>query len=322
MREGGFRPVVFMDHILSVFICMTVIAAAAFWRTNTPVIRMVHLPASKIVTYLSIVLALCKTASGIVYAAVAVPLVCFSRPKVQLSIAMLLVTVALLYPVLRAVGLIPTSAALELASSVSVDRAASLETRFINEDELLERASQRFLFGWGRFGRSFIYNDKGQETSVTDGRWIIDMGTFGFIGFLAEFGLLALPVFSAALALRFAELAKDKVFLCALSLILAMSMVDNLPNSSLRPWTWLIAGSLLGRGEALRACARLPRKLIRTRSSPIKIRGRSISNGWLEVGYLFRYPAKLPLFDCPSDRRQKKKRKAIADLAKNAILQV
>jgi len=259
IRDSGFRPVVFIGHglLVSFFFCTTAVAAAAFWRTNMQVNRR-RLPASGITAYLSIVLVLCKTVGSTVYAAVLVPLVRFTRPKMQLSIAVLLVSVALLYPMLRTADLVPTNAALDLAGLISSDRRDSLETRFTNENELLERAHQRFLFGWGRYGRSFIYNEWGNETSLTDGWWIITMGEFGFIGFLAQFGLLALPVFTAARALRFAESTKDKVFLSALALILAINIFDLLPNSSIRPWTWLVAGALLGRAEALRRWARPP----------------------------------------------------------------
>ncbi len=82
------------------------------------------------------------------------------------------------------------------------------------------------------------------------------MGQFGFFGFLAEFGLLGLAVVRAASALRFVETERERVFLAALALILAINMIDLLPNSSLSPWTWLVAGALLGRAEALRALAR------------------------------------------------------------------
>src|SRR5207302_451138 len=123
-----------------------------------------------------------------------------------------------------AADLVPTNAALDLAGSIDSDRRASLETRFNNENELLERASQRFLFGWGRYGRSRIYGEWGNDVSVTDGWWIVIMGEFGFVGFLAQFGLLALPVFTTARALRFAESTKEKVFLSALALILAINI--------------------------------------------------------------------------------------------------
>lgn len=37
------------------------------------------------------------------------------------------------------------------------------------------------------------------RTSVSpDGQWIITMGSFGFVGFVATFGLLAVPIFCAA----------------------------------------------------------------------------------------------------------------------------
>jgi hypothetical protein len=137
---------------------------------------------------------------------------------------------------------------------VSDNRAESLNTRLTQEDRLVRHASTRFYFGWGRWGRSRVYDEwTGKDVSITDGRWIIILGQFGLVGFLAEFGLLALTVFRAASALRFVRSAKDGVFLSALALIVAINLVDLLPNSSLSPWTWLLAGGLLGRAEALRA---------------------------------------------------------------------
>jgi hypothetical protein len=81
------------------------------------------------------------------------------------------------------------------------------------------------------------------------------MTEYGFIGFLAHFGLLALVVVRAVPALTRAESNRDKVYIAALALIVAISMIDLLPNSSIRPWTWLLAGALLGRAEALYAVA-------------------------------------------------------------------
>src|SRR6266446_1644385 len=224
MRDGGFRPVVFMGHglLVAFFICITTVAATVFWRTNTQAMRTVRLPASGITTYLGVVLVLCKTASATLYTALLVPLVLFAKPRMQLSVAVLLTSVALLYPVLRSVDLVPTSMILDWAGSINSDRERSLEVRFTNEDQLLQRASQRFLFGWGRYGRSFIYDENGYETSLTDGTWIITLGEFGFIGFLASFGLLALPVFAAARSVSFGESNTDKLFLSALALIMAI----------------------------------------------------------------------------------------------------
>jgi len=255
MRDGGYRAMVFMNHGLMVafFVMTTVVAAAALWRMRANLLRLQ--PAGT-VAYLSAILVLCKSAAPMIYGSALVPLVRFTKPRFQLLIATVLVSTALAYPMLRATGLFPTSSLINVSKSISRDRADSLAFRFENEDRLLERASHRFLFGWGRWGRSGIYDpESGKGTSVTDGRWIITIGAFGLFGFLAEFGLLVFPVFHAASALKYARSMYDKVNLAALGLIVAINVVDLLPNAALTPWTWLLAGALLGRAEALHAFA-------------------------------------------------------------------
>jgi hypothetical protein len=263
LRDEGFRAVIFLGNglLVAFFMLTTVVAAAAFWRTGTPVRRGTRLPAAGITAYLGVVLVLCKTLSDVIYAAVLLPLVRFATPKMQAKIALVLVSVALLYPTLRVMDLIPTDTALSFAASVSAERANSLKVRFTNEDHLLQHESQRFWFGWGRFGRNRIYDPSGKDVSLTDGTWIITMGQFGFIGFAAIFGLLAYPVFRAASAFKYAASNNAKVFLAAVTLILAINIFDLLPNSPLRPWTWLLAGALLGQAEALQAFARQQRGL-------------------------------------------------------------
>jgi hypothetical protein len=258
VRDGGFRPVVFLGHGLytAFFAMTTVVAAAALWRTQTRILRF--MPAG-VVGYLGIVLAFCKSAGPIVYGAFLVPLVRWATPRMQLRVATVLVVFALAYPTLRAMDLVPTKLMLEASESVSAERAESLSERFSNEYRLLERATQRFWFGWGRFGRSRIRNEYGAfdrtDLAPADGYWIITMGQFGFIGFLATFGLLGLSVFRASSALRFAESKRDRNFLAALALIVAVYIVNLLPNSDLFSWTWLLVGALLGRAEALCAVA-------------------------------------------------------------------
>jgi hypothetical protein len=227
------------------------VAAAALWRTGE---RVAGVPSGLVTGYLGAVLVLCKSLGAFVYGAVLMPLVRFARPHLQVRIALVLVVIALLYPTLRAADLFPTRSFLDAAMSASADRAQSLEFRFENEDQLLARAWERFWFGWGRFGRNRIFDDEsGEDVSVTDGRWIITMGQFGFIGFLGEFGLLALSVIAAASALKYAPSEQDRVHVAALALIVAINTVDLLPNSALSPWTWLLVGALLGRAEELRS---------------------------------------------------------------------
>jgi len=152
----------------------------------------------------------------------------------------------------------PTNELVKFASVFSDERAASLEFRFEQENQLLDRASERLLFGWGRYGRSRVYSEdaEGKDVSITDGLWILTFGSFGIVGFLAQFGLLTLPVFRLLSAFKFIESTREKILVSMLGLIVALSVVEQLPNASMNAWTWLLVGSLLGSVERLQVTRR------------------------------------------------------------------
>jgi hypothetical protein len=254
-RQGSFRPMVFLGTglTLSFFTMTTTVAAAALWRTQT---RVGRLAPTLVTAYLGFVLVLCKTVGSLVYGAVLVPLVRWAKPHLQLRIASVLVVIALAYPALRLADIFPTNSIIAVASVVSTDRADSLQTRFGWEEKLLEHAWQRPWFGWGRYSRSRVFEaETGTDISITDGYWIITLGQFGIVGFVATFGLLGLSVFRTAMALKYAQTMRERECLAALALIVAIQMIDLLPNSSISPWSWLLSGALLGRAEALLAIA-------------------------------------------------------------------
>jgi hypothetical protein len=252
IRDGGYRPMAFMGHgLLAAFFLMTgAVAATALWRTRTRVGRMAVAAPS---IYLTTILLLFRSLGAAVYGLFLLPLVAFAKPKLQLRIAVVFVSIALLYPMLRSFDLFPTQTISDWANAVSSERAQSLETRFDNETALIDRALQRPMLGWGRFGRSRIYDIYGKDITLTDGEWIICLGQYGIIGFLAEFSLLSLGVFRAAKVVSSDADARSIMPLAALSLIVAVNIIDLLPNSGLQPWTWLLAGAVLGRSEALLA---------------------------------------------------------------------
>jgi hypothetical protein len=260
MREEGFRPMVFTGHglIAAFFLMTTVVAAVALWRLK---VRSFNLPPPGIAIYLAGILALCKSGAALVYGVLLVPLVRFASAKLQTRVAVFLVAVALAFPLLRSANLFPTTTLVSIASHFSQERAASLEFRFDHEQALLERANERFWFGWGRYGRSRVYDEYGIDRSITDGYWIITLGQFGFLGFMIIFLVLTLPVFHAAYSLKFTNSMQDSLSLAALALIVAICVVDLLPNASIRPWTLLLAGSLYGRAELLLALGRRPTSL-------------------------------------------------------------
>jgi hypothetical protein len=250
VRDGAMRPRVLTGNglLLAFFEMTAAVASTALWRIR---VRILNLNGAFVTAYLSAVLVWCRSFGALLYGIILVPLVRFARPKVQARIATGLVLISLLYPMLRLADLFPTHFLVELAGKVSSDRSASLEYRFEQEDLLLKHEIERFAFGWGRFGRNRVYSEDGQDHSVTDGRWIITLGQFGFVGFLAEFGLMAIGVFYAESIFNKIRSERERVLLAALSLIVAINLVECLPNAAITPWTLLLAGSLLGRSEAI-----------------------------------------------------------------------
>ena len=262
IRDGGFRPVVFLRNGLMVaFFAMTaVVASTALWRTGVKILRW---PAGPVVAYLGVVLLLCKTLSALVYGAVLVPLVRWASPRLQLRIACIFVVIALAYPMLRVAHLVPAQEIVQVASSVSEKRAQSMNVRFSWEERLLAHAMERPWFGWGRFGRSRVYSEEtGQDLSITDGWWIIVLGTFGIAGFIGRFGLLGYSVLRAAKMLKYVQSPKEAIWYATLALLAAINMIDLLPNASVTPWLWLVTGALLGRAEAIYAAARQRRAAV------------------------------------------------------------
>lgn len=251
IRSDGFRPVVFMGHGLWVafFSAVTVIAATVFWQLK---IKAGRFSPVSITYYLMVLLLLCKSVASIIYGYTAFLLIKATSFKTQLRIARVLVLLALFYPTMSIMNLFPHQTLMDWTESMSAERAESLGVRFENEDRLLKHARQRLFFGWGSWGRNRVYSEEtGDDITITDGRWIITFGTFGWVGFIAEFGLMALPVFRSVSVFKWVKTQQEMAFLSAHALLIGFVMIDQLPNASLAPWLWLLVGALLGRTEAI-----------------------------------------------------------------------
>jgi hypothetical protein len=252
MRDGGFRPIIFLQHALWVafFFMTAVMAAAALARTSKLEDRTRYL---LMMIYLAGVLFLCKSLASLAYCIALTPLVLFASPRMQIRIAIVFASIAIIYPVLRNAGVIPLDAILQQAGQVSADRAQSLGFRFENEEQLLDRAQERWLFGWGGWGRNLIHHmETGQILSIPDGRWIIVFGTFGWVGYVSEMGLLALPLILLGREARRLSKSELAPYVAPMALMLAITMIDMLLNAILTPFTWLLAGSIFGYIETVR----------------------------------------------------------------------
>lgn len=257
VRATGFRPIVFLGHGIWVafFVMSALVAAVTLWRNEPGNSRLRYFLGAGV---LGTLLVLCKTLGAVLYAMAMVPLLFLLRPRNQIRVAVLLAALSLAYPLAKGFDLVPVNWMLQQAEKVNEERAGSLKFRFENEDTLFDRVDLKPLFGWGSWGRNHEHDPgSGIITTVSDGRWIIVFGVFGWVGFLAEFGLLALPLFMLWQVTRLRPDRPVSPYVGALALLLAINMVDLLPNATLTPITWLMAGALLGHAEYLRRTTRV-----------------------------------------------------------------
>ena len=248
VRQGGFRPVIFLGHGLYVamFFCVATIAAIGIYKDKVR-LDWAFLKGRQglILVYLLIIMLLCKTWSAMIYAFLALPIVMFLREQSIVRAASAVCLVVLMYPLLRSTGIIDTQAIHDFFFQYSPERAQSLGFRFHHEDALLDKANERAWFGWGGWGRNRVYHAiSGADITVTDGVWIIVYGASGLIGYLGKFGLMAYPVISL---LRYKKRFGEEVprVTAVLALILAFNVLDLVPNSSLSALSFLIAGAIV-----------------------------------------------------------------------------
>lgn len=243
-RAGGWRPVVFLPHglVLGIFFAMSVMAVAGLMRVDTARRRLWIFGT----IWLFVILVLSRNFGALLITVAFLPVLFFTKTRGQLLFAAIICGVFLTYPVARTAQILPFDQILQLAENFDPQRAGSFQFRLDNEERLLAKASERPVFGWGGWSRSRVFNEAGDDISTTDGAWVIAIGVSGWVGYLARFGLLAAPVLLLWLHRRRYEIGMDS---SVLTVVLAINLVDMIPNSSNLTLTWLLAGALWGRLE-------------------------------------------------------------------------
>jgi hypothetical protein len=250
IRAGGFRPVVFLGHglLVALYGSITAIAAFALWRNKHKVTKG---KGAMIFAYCCLVLVLCKTYSAVIYLLFFASLSLFLSEKMRMRALSLIALIVLTFPAIR--HQLPLSDITAFFMDLNPDRASSLQYRFDHEDKLLGKANEKPWFGWGTWGRNRIYHPiTGEDMSVTDGAWIIRYGVFGWLGYLAAMGLLAYPIIAFAKAMKsHPDDRSPSPYTPVLCAILAIYLIDQIPNASLSHLTYLIAGAVLGGAKQL-----------------------------------------------------------------------
>ena len=244
VRFDGYRPMVFMQHGLAVGFFLGTATLLAAWIRKTEA-------GSDHWRYWSVwllgpMLILAKSTGAIALTGVGLALLALARTSFVRVALLALVAVPPAYCVARSIGIWDGASLVQLsADSIDNDRAQSLEFRFEQENQLIGRALVRPAFGWGGWGRNRVANEEGKDISVTDGLWIIFMGTSGIVGLTAFGVMMLLPVIRYAVLLpagTFASPTNAAATGCAIAVVLWS--IDSLLNAMSNPLFLVMAGGL------------------------------------------------------------------------------
>jgi hypothetical protein len=255
VRGGGYRPVVFMNHGLSVamFMFSCLCAGMGLQRVRA---ALRPTPGTRIAVA-GILVFLCRSLGAITYSLAAAVMQFLLSSKALGRVVLALALLAIAYPATRASKVFPTSEVVAFFDHISPERADSLEFRFANEDALVARAMKRPIFGWGTFSRNRVFASWGQDMAVTDGYWILQLGSFGYVGLAGFLALMVVPLLRF-LRNRARMPEMSQVLLGALALIVVVFTIDLLPNARSDFLSIAYAGCLFGLARRRRPIATRP----------------------------------------------------------------
>jgi hypothetical protein len=248
-RLGGWRPTGLMANGLMLGMWMTAASFCGIWLWYTGSLKRIgKYKASTLVIALTATTILCKSTGALILLVGGLGLLWLIRRTKVAFPFLLLCAVPVAYPILRASGMWDGTQLVAFAkSTVGADRAQSLQFRFKNEDILTEKALRRATWGWGRFGKSRVYDENGKDISTTDGLWIITLGISGIVGLSAVTSIYLVPGIYFWWRTRAPDWS-DPSFaaVSAFSVIIVLYAIDNILNAMVNPVITVCMGAVSG----------------------------------------------------------------------------
>ncbi len=250
IRAGGFRPMVYMEHGLMAAIWMTSATSLGIWLSYSKMLpsRILSIPTNILIVVLLATTFMMKSTGAIFLFLVGISFLFLTFKMKHTLLIWLLLLIPPGYIVSRTTGIWSgENLSTMVSEKFSPERGQSLQFRFDNEKILIDKAMEGTFFGWGGWGRSRVYDEKGRDISVTDGLWIIVLGTRGIYGITLLLLTIQLPML---LLLFRVPPGKWGTQLYApvsmLAVLLAIYMIDNLLNAMVNPIFMLFTGGLVG----------------------------------------------------------------------------
>lgn len=263
MRLGGFRPLVFMRHGLTVaaFMMAATLIGIWLWRSGT-LKQLWGIPIEWLVGALFTSFVLMRSTGAYFLLVAGLGILVASRYfRTALPLYTVIAVICGYLYVNADSGAYVTDQIIDgLSGFLPPDRVESLQFRFNNEEILSEKAREQALFGWGGWGRALVQLDEAGNMTVQDSLWIIAFGHSGIVGLVSMTLAMLLPVGAIAWMRYPARLwGHPKVApVSALMVIVTLYMVDSLFNAHLNPIYVLAIGGVAGlvlKPEKLRAPA-------------------------------------------------------------------
>lgn len=248
IRFDGFRPMVFMQHGLMVGMWMTSSCLMGFWLWKFNCFRKNEAKLAKVLLLtLFITTFMIKSSGALILLLVGILVITFDSYKLLKYTLLSLVLIPLIYVPARTSGYWTGKTAVDLAANfLGPDRAYSLAFRLDNEEMMIRKTMERPFLGWGGWGRGRVYDEDGNDISVTDSLWIIAFTENGFWGTFWLYISLILPatlyVSKRIRNLKFVFSAP----MSALVIITLLYTFDTLLNNMPNPVYFVVIGSLNG----------------------------------------------------------------------------
>jgi hypothetical protein len=249
LRYGGFRPYVFLGRALECGMFLSIGSLAAVWLFRKGMLpRVLGLPGALAVGILLIITVLEKTTGALLLMCLGFTILAAMRVTRSKWPLWLWILVPPIYVETRASQTWHAQELINFAGIFGEDRAQSVEYRITCEDEVIEKTAGKQPWGWSRFGgRWRKFNERGEPTTRTDGRWMITLGCLGYFGVTTWLIVCLLPAILLLRRFRVAEILSPE---CAGITIFAIAMVlwciDGLMNAMYNPLYLLAAGGVNG----------------------------------------------------------------------------
>jgi len=249
IRYGGYRPQVFLEHglMLGVWLMTGSIMGIVLWQTGG-LKRLWNKPIGMWMAILLLTFVVSRSTGAYSLFLMGMMIIFVAWRFKNTILVWLMVAGICYYLYAGATGTFPNKEIIGTLRQVfDQDRVASLQFRFDNEEILGAKARQQMLFGWGGFGRNRIYNEAGEDISVTDSLWIITFGINGAFGLVTMTAAILTP--SIGFLIRYpARLWRNPNVApaAALAVCIVLYMLDCVLNAMVNPIFMLAAGGLAG----------------------------------------------------------------------------